>query len=367
LKYYIICGEASGDLHGSNLIKELKSLDKESKFRCWGGDLMEKQGVALVEHYKNMAFMGFVDVIKNLKFILQKIKFCKKDIIIYEPDAVILIDYPGFNLRIAKFLKQKNIPVYYYISPQVWAWKASRVVAIKRDVKAMFVILPFEKEFYKQYNYSVHYVGHPLIEIIKEHNNIEFNSIVALLPGSRKQEIEVKLPLMLAVATFFPNINFEIAKAPSADLSWYSSFNDKIHTNVNFSNVHTYDLLQKSKAAIVTSGTATLETALFGVPQVVCYKGSLVNYTIGKWLVNIKFISLVNLILDKMAVKELIQQNFTIDNLKSELELLLNNIDYRTKILMDYKNLRSILSGFKTSNLTAKLIIEDLKATVEKR
>ncbi len=363
MKYYIIAGEASGDLHGSNLIKELKKRDAEADIRCWGGDKMEAAGAKLVKHYKELAFMGFIEVIKNLRTILSNIKICKADILQYKPTTLILIDYPGFNLRIAKWAKEQRIPVIYYISPQVWAWKENRVKLIKTCVDKMLVILPFEKDFYKKWNYEVEYVGHPLVEVVEEFvaamsrmklvetasltpNSqlpITNSHIIALLPGSRQQEILKKLPIMLEVAKFFPDYQFVVAKAPGLDESFYA---DLLSPYKNVSSVvnKTYELLTQSKAALVTSGTATLETALFAVPEVICYKGSSISYQIAKRLIKIKFIGLVNLIMDKEVVKELIQHELTVENLKSELNLLLTDEEKQQQLKQDYSALKALLS-----------------------
>lgn len=352
MKYYIISGEASGDLHGSNLIKELKKKDASANIRCWGGDMMEAAGATLVKHYKELAFMGFLEVIKNLGTILKNIKFCKADILQYQPTALILIDYPGFNLRIAKWAKEQGIPVIYYISPQVWAWKENRVKLIKECVDKMLVILPFEKEFYKKWNYEVEYVGHPLVEVVEEFlnkeqgtRNIEQGSknTIALLPGSRQQEILKKLPIMLELAKHFPDYQFVVAKAPGLDDSFYAALLAP-YKNVSSVVNKTYQLLVQSKAALVTSGTATLETALFGVPEVICYKGSAVSYQIAKRLIKIKFIGLVNLIMDKEVVKELIQDELTVKNLKHELSLLLNDEEKQQQLKTDYALLKNLLS-----------------------
>ena len=318
MKYYLIAGEASGDLHGSNLIRQIKLRDPEAEFRGWGGDLMEEQGTELVKHYRDLAFMGFIEVVMNLSTILRNIKLCKKDLIDYQPDALILIDYPGFNLRIAEFAKKSGIRVFYYISPQVWAWKASRVKLIRRVVEKMFVILPFEADFYKKYDYEVEFVGHPLLDAIADYestkqapeefkleNELDDRPIVAVLPGSRKQEISRMLPVMLEVRTHFPNHQFVVAGAPSQPKSFYDQW--LAGTDVKLLQARTYDLLQQAKAALVTSGTATLETALFKVPEVVCYSGSAISYQIARRLVSIKYISLVNLIMDQEIVRELIQ------------------------------------------------------------
>ncbi len=356
MKYYIIAGEASGDLHGSNLIKALKTKDADAEMRCWGGDKMQSAGATLVKHYKDLAFMGFLEVIKNLPAILKNIRFCKADILLYKPTALILIDYPGFNLRIARWAKEQGIPVIYYISPQVWAWKENRVKLIKKCVDKMLVILPFEKEFYAKWNYEVEYVGHPLVEVVdrfslavdrNEHlstnNEQRSTDIIALLPGSRQQEILKKLPIMLEVAKHFPAYHFVVAKAPGLDEHFYAQLLAP-YENVSSVVNKTYELLVQSKAALVTSGTATLETALFGVPEVICYKGSAFSYQIAKRLINIKFIGLVNLIMDKEVVKELIQDELTVENLKQELNLLLTDETKQQQIKADYTALKTLLS-----------------------
>ena len=352
MKYYIISGEASGDLHGSNLIKELKKRDVAADIRCWGGDKMQAAGATLVKHYKELAFMGFLEVIKNLGTILKNIRFCKDDILQYKPTALILIDYPGFNLRIAKWAKEQEIPVIYYISPQVWAWKENRVKLIKNCVDKMLVILPFEKDFYKKWNYEVEYVGHPLVEVVDDFLNSELQTtnhksqttnIIALLPGSRQQEILKKLPIMLEVAKHFPEYQFVVAKAPGLDESFYAELLNP-YSNVSSVVNKTYELLVQSKAALVTSGTATLETALFAVPEVICYKGSAFSYEIAKRLIKIKFIGLVNLIMDKEVVKELIQHELTVENLKRELNLLLTDVKKQAQLKSDYSALKNLLS-----------------------
>jgi lipid-A-disaccharide synthase len=348
MKYYIIAGEASGDLHGSNLIRELKKKDASAQMRCWGGDKMEAAGATLVKHYKDLAFMGFLEVIKNLRTILRNIKICKEDILQYQPGALILIDYPGFNLRIAKWAKEQGITVIYYISPQVWAWKENRVKLIKNCVDKMLVILPFEKEFYKKWNYEVEYVGHPLVEVVDEFqaSSIKYQvsgNTIALLPGSRQQEILKKLPIMLEVARHFPNYQFVVAQAPGLDESFYAALLAP-YKNVSSVINKTYELLVQSKAALVTSGTATLETALFAVPEVICYKGSAFSYQIAKRLIKIKFIGLVNLIMDKEVVKELIQDELTVANLKQELHLLLTDETKQKELQEDYSALKNLLS-----------------------
>lgn len=365
MNYYIIAGEASGDLHGSNLIKKLKQSDKNANVRCWGGDLMEVAGGNVVKHYRDLAFMGFIEVISNLPTILKNLSYCKKDILEFKPDALILIDYPGFNLRIAKWAKLNGFKVIYYISPQVWAWKEKRVNIIQQYVDKMLVILPFEKDFYQKWNYDADYVGHPLVEVIntflEKKNTHEAiypgnKKIIALLPGSRKQEILKKLPIMLEVAEKFKDYQFVVAKAPGLDENFYHQMLTP-YKNVTSVVNKTYQLLSESSAALVTSGTATLETALFRVPQIICYKGNKVSYQIAKKLIKIKFIGLVNLIMDKPVVKELIQNELTVENLSNELRLIIENETYRNNILNDYDNLKSTLSKGGDASLNAANII----------
>lgn len=365
MKYYIISGEASGDLHGSNLMKALHREDVNADFRFWGGDLMKAVGGTLVKHYRELAFMGFIEVILNLRTIAKNLSFCKQDIEAYNPEVIIYIDYPGFNLRIAKWAKQKNYKNHYYISPQIWAWKEGRIKAIKRDVDEMYVILPFEKQFYEEkHEFPVHFVGHPLIDAIgdrqqvdefvfRKNNGLSEKPIIALLPGSRKQEIKKMLSVMLSLVDDYKDYQFIIAGAPGQDYEFYKQFIKK--SNVHFLNNKTYDLLSVSTAALVTSGTATLETALFKVPQVVCYKGSWVSYQIGKRVVDLDYISLVNLILNKEAVTELIQDDFNTKRLKKELDVLLNAYE-RTKFFVNYYELEKDLGGKGASENTAKLI-----------
>ena len=368
MKYYIIAGEASGDLHGSNLIKELRLSDSNTDIRCWGGDLMQNSGATLVKHYRDLAFMGFTEVIKNLPTILKNFSACKNDISEYKPDVLILIDYPGFNLRMAKWAKLQGLKVVYYISPQIWAWKENRIHAIKKYVDKMLVILPFEKTFYDKWNYEVNYVGHPLVEVIdnylNEHSNIASEwtnkKTIALLPGSRKQEILKKLPIMLAVSKHLPDYNFVVAKAPGLDDSFYSDLLNA-YSNVSAVSNRTYELLAHSTAALVTSGTATLETALFGVPEIICYKGNNISYQIARRLIKIKFIGLVNLIMDKEVVKELIQDELTVDNILSELNLILKDNKKQLQIKTDYTNLKTLLSkGGHASKNAAKIITDFL-------
>ena len=374
MNYYIIAGEASGDLHAANLMKEINQLDSSAKFRCWGGDKMEKQGAELVKHYRDLAFMGFIEVLLNIRIILKNISFCKKDILRNKPDALILVDYPGFNLRIAKFAKQHQIKVFYYISPQIWAWKKSRVHTIKKVVDRMFVILPFEKDFYKKYNYNVDFVGHPLLdeisetvtdkyEILLDKHSLSGKPLITLLPGSRKQEISKILKTMIEVIPIYPNHQFVIAAAPSIPEEFYKKYIGNLEIEIIYD--HTYDLLKHSKAAIVTSGTATLETALFNIPEVVCYKGSFLSVQIAKRIIKIKFISLVNLIMDDEIVKELIQEDFNLDNLKNEMDKILFDISYREKMHENFRLLKEKLGGAEASKNTAKFIFEHLKNNVK--
>ena len=369
MKYYIIAGEASGDLHGSNLMKALYKEDAKANIRFWGGDLMKEVGGTLVKHYKERAFMGFVEVLMNLSKVLGFIKFCKKDIAKFKPDVIIFIDNSGFNLRVAKWAKDRGYRTDYYISPQVWASRASRVKDIKRDVDNMYVILPFEKEFYKKYNYEVNFVGHPLIDGIADRKQIDIykfrveNSlndkpIIALLPGSRKQEITKMLKVMLSLVDDFPDYQFVIAGAPSQEFSFYQQIIG--NRKVVFINNKTYDLLSVSNAAIVASGTATLEAALFKVPQVVCYKGSAISYQIAKRIITLKFISLVNLIMDKEVVKELIQNDFNKSTLKLELKRILDE-KHRELMFSDYYELERLLGGKGASENVAKQIVSSFK------
>lgn len=356
MKYYIIAGEASGDLHGSNLIREIKTRDAAAEIRCWGGDLMEAAGATLVKHYRDLAFMGFVEVVANLRTILRNLDFCKQDIRKFQPDLLIYIDYPGFNLRVADWAKREGFHNIYYISPQVWAWKENRVKTIKASVDKMLVILPFELDFYRKWNYPVSYVGHPLAEVIEKYKqdnaSLQRNpKLVALLPGSRKQEILKKLPVMLSVTPSFPDYEFVVAKAPGVSDDFYAPLLAKF-PNVRTTSNATYAVLMQAEAALVTSGTATLETALFGVPEVVCYKGNKISYLIAKRLIKVKYISLVNLIMDRLVVKELIQDDMNTQNLVQELKNLLHNQEYRNRITGDYNQLRQLLQ--KGGNASAK-------------
>jgi len=374
MKYYIIAGEASGDLHGSNLIRELKKHDHSARVRCWGGDKMEQAGAELVKHYRDLAFMGFAEVAKNLGTILQNLKFCKQDILQFNPDALILIDYPGFNLRIARWAKQHGLKVIYYISPQVWAWKEDRVRSMKKNIDKMIVIIPFEKDYFKnKWNWDVEYVGHPLVEVIESYKSgvgseestkrnspltTHHSPLIALLPGSRKQEIAKKLPIMLEVSRSFPDHQFVVAEAPSVEDEFYQNFTND-YSNVSAVKNQTYDLLMQARAALVTSGTATLETALFGVPEVVCYKGSSISYQIAKRVIKVKYISMVNLIMNKPVVKELIQHDLTVEKLKHELHELLTNEKRIAEMNKDYAELKKILSGRGNASANAAKSIVD--------
>ncbi len=357
--YYIIAGEASGDLHGSNLIKELHKLDAVANIRCWGGDLMQAAGATLVKHYRDLAFMGFLEVVIHLKTILNNIKFCKEDIAQFKPDVIIFIDYPGFNLRITEWAKQQGFKTVFYISPQVWAWKENRVPKMKSTIDKMLVILPFEKEYYKKrWHWDVEYVGHPLVKVIEQEKlkpvaeRISNKEIIALLPGSRKQEILKKLPIMLEASKNFPQYQFVVGQAPGQEDIFYKSILQP-YSNISSVSNQTYNLLKQARAALVTSGTATLETALFGVPEVVCYKSSNISYQIAKRLIKIKYISLVNLIMDKLVVKELIQNDLTAENLSHELNELLTNSARQQQLKDDYAALKRLLSAGGDASATA--------------
>ena len=361
MRYYLIAGEASGDLHGSNLIRAIHEQDAHADIRCWGGDRMQAAGATLVKHYRDLAFMGFVEVIAHLRTIMRNIDFCKKDIQAFKPDVLVLIDYPGFNMRIAEWAKKQGIRIVYYISPQVWAWKEKRVLKIKRDVDKMLVILPFEVDFYKKWNYKATYVGHPLIEVINnERNNVPVTPIsdkpiIAILPGSRAQEIKVKLPIMLKMVKHFPDFCFVVAQASAQPDSLYKEIiGDE---QVLLVKDQTYNLLKQARAGLITSGTATLETALFGVPQVVCYKGNAISFWLATKLVSVKYISLVNLIMDKPVVTELIQNELTEANLKAALTRLLQDEAYKKELKQDYDTLWDKLGSKKASALAAAEVI----------
>ncbi|TDS62054.1 lipid-A-disaccharide synthase [Myroides indicus] len=369
MRYYIIAGEASGDLHGSNLMKAIYRKDPAAEIRFWGGDLMQKVGGTLVKHYKDLAFMGFVEVLQNLRTIFKNIAHCKKDILAFQPDVLIFIDYPGFNMRIAKWAKQKGIPTHYYISPQIWAWKENRIKAIKRDIDFMYVILPFEKDFYeKKHNYPVAFVGHPLIDAIEEfranHSGEDFRQkhqlddrpIIALLPGSRKQEISKLLSEMLSVVHKYSDYQFVIAGAPGQEPAFYQQFIKGNNIFVVYNE--TYSLLNVAHAALVTSGTATLETALFKVPQVVLYKGNRISYEIAKRIITLKYISLVNLIMDGDVVVELIQNDCNAVRIEEELKKIMKG-DNREKLLLKYEKLICKLGEQQASEFAADEIIKN--------
>lgn len=366
MRYYIIAGEASGDLHASNLVAAIRQKDAQAEIRAWGGDLMEKQGATIVKHYRDLAFMGFIEVILNLRTIFRNLSFCKKDLLNFKPDVLILIDYPGFNLRIAEFAHKNNIKVVYYISPQIWAWKKGRVHTIRRVVDKMLVILPFEKAFYDTYNVAVDFVGHPLLDALQNYpwqqeadfrnrNNFSAKSIIAMLPGSRKQEVSRMLSKMLTMVKHFPDYEFAIAAAPSLELSFYQKIVGQ--TGVKVVQRQTYDLLKHAHAAMVTSGTATLETALIGTPEVVCYSGNRISYEIARHLIHVKYISLVNLIMDRELVKELIQNDLNEKQLKKQLSLLLADGSYRQQMLSEFELLRQKLGGSGASQEAAEHII----------
>jgi lipid-A-disaccharide synthase len=373
MNYYFIAGEASGDLHAANLIKELRLTDSNANIRAWGGDRMAAQGAVVVKHYKDLAFMGFVEVLKNLRTIFSNLNFCKQDILVFQPDVLILVDYPGFNLRIAEWAHEKGIRVFYYISPQIWAWKQSRVKQIQKNVDKMFVILPFEKAFYQRFGVEIDFVGHPLLDAIEaeiiEHpfsaeefitrNKLTHKPLIALLPGSRKQEITVMLHHMLSVITAFPEYQFVIAGVDSIPVAFYQSVIGVQQVELVFGQTH--ELLRSSAAALVTSGTATLETALLNVPEVVCYQGGALSYLIARQLIKVKYISLVNLIMDRVVVKELIQSQLNTATIKNELEAILNNEAVRQRIFSDYAELRHLLGDKGASKKAAQLIHEYLE------
>lgn len=372
MRYYLIAGEASGDLHGANLMKAIRERDEDASFRFLGGDLMQAQGGDLVKHYSEMAFMGFVEVLVNLRTILRNMRKAKEDILQYKPDALILVDFPGFNLRIAEFAKQRGIKVFYYISPKVWAWNQKRVLKIKKVVDHLYCILPFEVEFFRSWGMEVNYVGNPLLDAIAAFRPDEAflsdlvndsRPLVALLPGSRVQEISKILPVMLETARLYPAFRFIIAGAPNFGREFYQGFMKDENWPVVFNR--TYDLLNKAAAAIVTSGTATLETALFHVPQVVVYKANAVSVAIARLVIKIRFISLVNLIMDKQVVKELIQQDCTADKISDELRSLVENGKHRQEMLENYKALAERMGSPGASGRTAELIIRELRRKAE--
>lgn len=368
MKYYLIAGEASGDLHASNLMKEIKKEDTEALFRYLGGDLMIEQGGSCAKHYKETAYMGFVDVFMHLPSILKNIKRVKQDILNFKPDVVILVDYPGFNLRIAEFAHNAGLKVFYYISPKIWAWKQSRVHKIKRYIDTLFIIFPFEKDFYKKFDYPVEYVGNPIMDAIdfrkpdteafKKEYALDDRKIVALLPGSRKREIEHNFPIMLKTAEQFPNLQFLVAGAPSLDRSFIEKFITQPNVKLLYNQTH--EVLRKADAALVTSGTATLETAILNIPEVCCYKGDTLSYHIAKKLIKVKFISLVNLVMEKEVIKEYIQFDMTVEKLSEELNKLLYDDVYRQTMLNRFEELRQILGGKGASERTAKIIVKKI-------
>ena len=379
MKYFLVAGEASGDLHASNLMKSLKAMDKEADFRFFGGDLMAESGGQLIKHYREMALMGFIPVLLNLRSIFKNLKLCKNEIQSYQPDALILIDYPGFNLKIARFVKEKlSIPVFYYISPKIWAWKERRIGAIRKYVDKMLCILPFEVDFYQKHHYPVEYVGNPTVDAIQTRpganesfdeftarNGLSDQTLIALLAGSRKQEIKDNLPSMLEAVENFPEYQAVIAGAPGMDPDYYKAYTGKRPVKIVFDQ--TYQLLQHSKAALVTSGTATLETALLNIPQAVCYKtplGGLSNW-VWKRFFKVKYISLVNLISGKEVVRELFGKYFSSQIIRKELDALLNNNDYREKMLSEYQTMREKLGDPGASGRAAKVIIEYLNAKIK--
>ncbi len=368
MKYYIIAGERSGDLHASNLMKGILENDSLAEFRFWGGDEMQKVGGTLVKHYKDLAFMGFLEVIRNLGTILGFIRFCKKDITAYHPDVVILVDYAGFNMRIAKFTKKNNLKTFYYISPKVWAWNTKRAFNIKKLIDRMFVIFPFEKDFYKKFDYEVDYVGNPLLDAIhnfipnpdfKKENNLTDLPIVALLPGSRHQEVSKMLSLMLGIKDHFKEYQFVIAAVSNLPKEFYTPYQNIPNVKVVFEQ--TYDLLSIADLALVTSGTATLETALFEVPQVVCYKTSNFTYQIIKRLIKVKYISLVNLVAQKEVVKELIQKELDAENLTAELIKIQEGKPKNLEIKQGYKEIKLLLGEAGASQRAGKKMVDYLK------
>ena len=378
MKYYLIVGEASGDLHASNLMRALKELDKEADFRFFGGDLMSEVGGTRVKHYKELAYMGFIPVLLHLRTIFKNMDICKADIVQWNPDVVVLVDYPGFNLKVAEYLKKHtSIPVYYYISPKIWAWKEYRIKNIKRDVDELFSILPFEVPFFKEHQYPIHYVGNPCVDAVDnfrkeqqesledyvQDNGLEDKPIIALLAGSRKQEIKDNLPIMLEAAKEFVDCyQLVLAGAPSMDEASYQKYlREDVPVKIVFGQ--TYRLLQQADAALVTSGTATLETALFRVPQVVCYyvaMGKLISW-LRKKILKVKYISLVNLVADKEIVRELVADGMTVSNVKNELDALLNNAAYRNQMLAEYDRMIHILGPSGASRRAASKMLELLQ------
>jgi len=373
MKYYLIAGEASGDLHGANLMKELKVSDPEALFRFFGGDLMQNVENNLAKHYREMAFMGGLEVIKNIKTIKRNLDFCKQDILTFSPDVIILIDYPGFNIKIAEFAKNNNLKVFYYISPKIWAWKEWRIKKIKALVDEMFTILPFEVDFYARHNYPAHYVGNPLLDEIetflsksgefdfRKENNLDERQIVALLPGSRKQEIKLMLPVMIMLAGTFVEYQFVISGAPSIEKEFYKRLMG--NRKIPIVNNQTYQLLINSHAAVVTSGTATLETALLNIPQLVLYKmaGGSLGYTLFKMIfLKVEYVSLPNLVCGKEVVREFVMGDMKFKIIKPEVDKLLNDQKYRKKIFEEYTHLKEIMGGAGASKRAAEKMVEIL-------
>lgn len=371
MKYYIIAGEASGDMHAANLMAEIKRQDSRAEFRAWGGDRMKKQGATLVKHYRYLAYMGFVEVVANLGKVLGNIRECKADIRAYKPNVLVLVDYPGFNLRIAKYAHKIGLKVCYYISPQVWAWKRHRVHKIRKNVDKVLTILPFEEPFYAKYGVNATFVGHPLLDelsklnpmprqlFVKRFHLSEKREIIALLPGSRRQEVERMLKPMLQVVPHFPEYQFVVAAVSTLEKELYTSIIGDAKVSIVIDK--TYDLLQNASAALVTSGTATLETALLSVPEVVCYKSSNISYQIAKRLIKVNYISLVNLILNREAVKELIQDDLNEDNLVAELKHLLRDGKRQRKALDDYDSLKTLLGNSGASAIAASNVVSMAK------
>ena len=380
MRYFIIAGEASGDLHGSNLIKGIREMDKEAQIRCWGGDLMKEAGAELIRHYKEGAIMGFVEVVANLGKLAKNLQDCKNDIVKYNPDAVILIDYPGFNFRIAKFAKERGMRVFYYIAPKVWAWKEKRVHKLKKYVDRLFIIFPFEIEYFKKWGIDAIYRGNPLLDSVDNHSSSEESKeafeqrcgigsaekTVALLAGSRRSEIKYLLPRMMQVAGRYPEYRFLMACAPSMEREFYEGIIGNKCSNIKLLFGETYSILRHSDAAIISSGTASLEAALIGVPQVVCYGGNEISYQIARSVVKLKYISLANLIMDKGLFKELIQHDCTPQKISAELDNLLGNNAYREKMLADYRDVRNILGGKGASAKVASAMIEELEKMMNK-
>lgn len=380
MRYFLIAGEASGDLHGSNLIKGIRSVDHNAQIRCWGGDLMQEAGAELLKHYKEGAIMGFVEVLANLGKLSKNLQNCKNDIINYNPDVVVLIDYPGFNFRIAQFAKERGMRVFYYIAPKVWAWKEKRVHRLKKYVDRLFIIFPFEIEYFKKWGIDAIYNGNPLLDSVDNHPSAteskeEFckradidpgKTTVALLAGSRRGEIKYLLPRMMEVAKKHPSYQFLLACAPSVDMEFYKGIIGKKCSNIKLLVGETYSILRHSNAAIINSGTASLEAALIGVPQVVCYGGNEISYQIAKMVVKLKYISLANLIMDKGLFKELIQHSCTPTLISQELDQLLHNREYRNRMLQDYADVRTVLGGAGASAKVAKAMIDELEKMINK-